>query len=79
MINVQFMLTKVYIPMYVMKSHSMSCIIVSYVYVVLLCCGFIFHFFVFLHILMLCCVVIFYLSSKVISYADIPLSSDILF
>ena len=80
-INVQFIFTKVYVCkcMYILRTHSISCIVIQCACFVLLCHYVVDFFSLFsLHILMLCCIIIFSnMSSKVLSHTDIPLSSDI--
>ena len=76
LINVQFVFTKVYTTVCILRAHGIFCIVIPYVcFVLLLCCSFLSLFS--LHILTLCSIIFFYMSSKVISHTDIPLSSDI--
>ena len=78
LINVQFILPKVYATMYILRTHSMSCIVMPCVCFVLLCYYAVVFFSLFsIHILTLCFFFFFHMSSKVISHSDIPLSSDI--
>ena len=80
LITVQFILTRVYTPMYIMRTNSVSYIVVPYVCFLLMChCAVDLNIFSLLtsHTLALCCVIFWHMPSKVIYNAHIPLSSDI--
>ena len=71
LINVEFILTKVHTPMYIMRTHSMSCS------VVLLCCRFKNFLFAFLTYPNVMLHNFSLMSSRLTCHTDIILSSDI--